>query len=170
MMRPRTLALALSVPVLAQGTAPVERFSGADACRARHARAESREPSRASSNIDVHSYTIDIALDFAGSWMTARCDVGLESVQAGTTSFSLDLAGANLTVTSVLENGTTPVTFSRAGNQLTISPATPMALGEQRTFAISYHGRPSRGLYYDPDNGAIAFTFAEPNDARYWFP
>ena len=169
----RTLPLLIaSFAALSLQAAPVDRpiRSGADACRAtRPASADSRPrgAQAATSDYDVLSYTIDVTPDFNARTIAARCDVGLASLVSGLSSFALDLEG--LTVTSVME-GVMPVAFSQAGGELVITPATPLSLAEQRTYAITYGGAPQAGMYWSSSVQEIGFTFSEPEDARYWFP
>jgi len=120
-------------------------------------------------NIDLISYTIDIAIDFDTESIDGVCTVGVSSLEAGLTSFTLDLV--DLTVSGVLENGTTPVTWDHAGGALQINPSSTMSLGEERSYAISYAGVPSDGLYFHPQNGGVAWTFTEPEEtSRNWYP
>jgi hypothetical protein len=161
----------LSIPLSGQKPDMPFRYDGACACRKARAGMEKiqhRSDSIASENIDVTSYTLNMDIDFDTETVTARCDVGLKSLENGLSQFTLDLR--NLTVTGVKENGVTDVAFTHGGSDLTITPSSPMSLGEERVYAISYNGHPTRGFYFRPENGSISYTFNQPNNAKYWFP
>ncbi len=132
-----------------------------------HRNHETRESS-SSDNIDVVSYEIDITLDFDAEYISAVCTVGVRSLEAGCTGFTLDLV--QMTVLDVVESGAIPVSWHHNDAALIIQPATPMGLDEERSFAISYHGTPVTGLHFDDQNGGVCWTITEPEGSRYWYP
>jgi len=165
------LLIAGGVSVQAQEGPVPRRHDGAALCqhgKAAFAKAAADWKSRSSDNYDARSYTLTLVLDFDTSSIAAVCDVGIESTAAGLTLFSLDFVG--LTVTGVTENGGGAVTWTHDGEELSITPSTPMNLGESRVYNISYEGTPSAGLYFSGSNGGIAYTHGQPEDARDWFP
>ena len=144
---------------------------GENACRKAHAHAGRILPatnSLSSDNIDIVSYTINMTADFNAGEISVRCDIGLRSMEQGLNGFSLDFVG--LTVSRVQEDLIRDVGFSQSGGELLITPFSPLNLGEERTYSISYQGRPSKGLFFRGENNGICFTFTQPNDSRYWFP
>lgn len=78
-------------------------------------------------------------------------DVPTGEIRAGQTTMtadaSLDLCAFNLdfdglTVDAVTVNGE-PAEWQRAGNEMTIAPATPLARGDQFVVDVRYHGMPN---------------------------
>jgi len=165
------IGLLAAGPVLAQTREMPKRVDGALACqqgKAAFARAAAEWKSRSTDNYDVRSYTITIDFDFDNSSITAQCDVGIESTEAGLSEFVLDFT--DLTVTGVTEDGATAASWTHESGELRITPSSPMSLGEVRVFSVSYEGTPTTGLYFSGNNGGTAYTFSEPEDARGWFP
>ncbi len=158
-------------PVLAQTGKSPRRIDGAQACmhvKAAFARAVADWKSRSSDNYDALSYTLTIDLDMDDRTLVARCDVGVESREAGLTELTLDFL--DLTVTGVMENSTTAVSWVHENEELRITPSSPMSMGESRVFSVSYEGRPPRGLFFSQSNGGTVYTHSQPEDARAWFP
>jgi hypothetical protein len=156
---------------MAQTREMPKRADGALACqqgKAAFAKTAAEWKSRSTDNFDAHSYTLTIDLDFDARTITARCDVGIESTEAGLIEFTLDFV--DLTVTGVMEGGSTAVTWTHENGELRITPSSSMSLGESRVFSITYEGTPTRGLFFTGSNGGTAYTMGQPEDARYWFP
>jgi aminopeptidase N len=92
------------------------------------------------------------------------------------TRFDLDLAG--LRVRGVTVDGV-KATFARAGHELQITPATPLAAGHEFRVRVRYRGVPRTvvgspilgdspyGFLHTPDGEFVA---TEPNAASTWFP
>jgi aminopeptidase N len=105
---------------------------------------------------------------------------GVAQIQAraltGLTRFNLDLKG--LRVRGVTVDGT-KAAFTRAGSELRITPATPLAAGQAFRVSVRYRGVPRTivgssiigdspyGFLHTPDGQFVA---AEPNAASTWFP
>jgi aminopeptidase N len=98
----------------------------------------------------------------------------LTSVATGDlTSFDLDLTG--LTVASVQVNGA-PAAYTRQGQELTVTPATPLAKGVRFSTSVAYHGTPQ--AIHEPTLGTYGwirtrdgiFTADQPSGAQTWFP
>ncbi len=158
-------------PLMAQQRDLPRRVDGSLACqqgKAAFARAAADWKSRSTDNYDVISYTLTIALDPDTRTIDAQCDVGMESTEAGLTQFTLDLIG--LTVTGVVEDGGTAVSWTHENEELRVTPSSPMSLGESRLFSVSYEGMPTSGLRFTSSNGGTVYTHSQPEDARGWFP
>jgi aminopeptidase N len=112
--------------------------------------------------------------------LTGHALVQLESKVQGLASIALDFK-PNLVVSSVLQ-GVTPLAFTHVGDVLTITLASPAALGQVVSVDIAYSGTP----WHEPGNGFGGFWFySVPNTAfsmgvglvadppsmgRTWFP
>jgi aminopeptidase N len=120
---------------------------------------------------DVRHYTLTLDLDVAAGRIrdaTATLDaVATQHLSA----FNLDYRGPE--ITSVVVNRA-PAGATRAGGELTVTPAAPIAAGEEFTVVVRYRGTPrggderlTRGWWATGSAVAIA---GEPSGADRWYP
>ncbi|MBY8881264.1 M1 family metallopeptidase [Actinacidiphila acidipaludis] len=129
-------------------------------------------PEAGNGGYDVTHYGLDLSYDPASGRLSGSTAVTATATQR-LARFDLDLSG--LTVASVAVGGR-PATFSRAGDELTVRPARPLARGARFTATVAYAGVPA--TLTDPDgskegwlrtsDGAVAL--GEPVGAMAWFP
>jgi aminopeptidase N len=120
---------------------------------------------------DVQDYQLDIAYEPATDVLTGTTTIRARATQ-DLSAFNLDLTG--LEVREVAVNGA-PATASRAGDELTITPAAPLALDTEFTAVVRYDGVP-RTLedqwgavgFFHTDDGALAI--GQPDVAATWYP
>ncbi|GAA1785277.1 M1 family metallopeptidase [Luedemannella flava] len=130
-------------------------------------------PGAGNGGYDVAHYDLGLTYDPAGHRITARASIEATALVA-LSRFNLDLHG--LIVASATVAGQ-PATVSRAGDELTVTPAAPLAAGAAFTTVIEYSGAPT--AYREPglsggegfvqhDEGALAL--GQPEGAASWFP
>jgi aminopeptidase N len=135
---------------------------------------DSLYPTLGNDGYDVIHY--DLALDIAAELDELAGVATIAAVAAQPlTQFNLDLAG--LTVDTVIVDDA-PAAFTRAGHELTITPATPLPAGERFTTTVAYHGAPqpimdpavgfSRIGWQQEDD--TIYVINEPSGAMTWFP
>lgn len=124
---------------------------------------------------DVAHYTIDLTVDVLSNTITGTTAITALTT-AALTSFNLDLLG--LTVDAITVNGA-PASFSRRGQELTISPETPLAREQPFTVTVAYGGNPQPiadpgipfeavgWLHYDEQG---IYVFSEPSGSMSWYP
>ncbi|MDI1463696.1 M1 family metallopeptidase [Catellatospora sp. KI3] len=129
-------------------------------------------PTAGNGGYDVSSYDLNLRYDPA----TGRLD-GTAAITATTardlTAFHLDLHG--LTVTRADVDGTAATT-GHDGDELVVTPATPLTTGQTFVTTIGYGGTPSpiedrrfgSGGFFRTRDGAVAM--GEPASASTWFP
>lgn len=132
-------------------------------------------PQLGNSGYDVQHYTIELAVDVLSNTITGTTTITAQAT-AALTSFNLDLLG--LTVNQVAVNGTA-ATFSREGQELTITPTTPLENAQPFTVVVAYGGNPAPiedpGIpfetigWLDYDKEGI-YVFSEPSGAMSWYP
>lgn len=146
-------ALAGTVPAAASPSRVAPAFHGEP-----HA-----EPSLAA-GVDVRHYALDLTLSGGG---VASLD-GIATITAALTepadAVTFDLVG--LDVSEVDEAGA-PLAYAQTDSVLRVFFGAPRAAGESFTLAIHYGGVAAGGYFSYPRN---SYTFAEPSDARRWFP
>ncbi|NUT44426.1 MAG: M1 family metallopeptidase [Thermoactinospora sp.] len=122
---------------------------------------------------DVAHYGLKLAYDPERKHLAGTATIEAVAKQR-LAAFNLDLAG--LDVESV-EIDDKPATFNRSGDELTLTPATPIDDKARFTATIVYSGKPkpvedssNLGTYgfIPTDDGA--FVTCEPNGAKTWFP
>jgi aminopeptidase N len=111
-------------------------------------------PQMGNGGYDALHYTIDLTVDVANNKINGASTLDAQTTEA-LSSFDLDLHG--LDVSSVTVNAA-PATFSRKGDELIITPATALSMGEKFTVAVSYSGKPQ-----------LVSDVASPNQAIGWF-
>ncbi|MCC3769512.1 M1 family metallopeptidase [Streptomyces sp. UNOC14_S4] len=117
-------------------------------------------------------YGLDLSYEPATAHLDAEAVVTARATQ-DLSRFDLDLSG--LTVRSV-RVGSEPAAFRREGQELVITPRTPLRRGQVFRTTVTYDGKPEAvnepGDPYDgwnvTDHGA--FVAGEPQGSRAWFP
>jgi len=114
---------------------------------------------------------LDLAYDPATDVLTATAEIRARSTQA-LSAFDLDLEG--LEVRSVAVDGR-PATWARAGQELSVTPAEPLASGSPFTTVVAYVGVPQTIVdafgtsgFFHTDDGAL--VVGQPGVAATWFP
>lgn len=166
-MPPRRL-LALAVPLaLASVPAPAAAEVGSSGL------GDPIFPSAGNGGYDVSRYDLELDYDpkknrlVGDARITARAEVGLDR-------FNLDFRDA-LKVKSVAVQGA-DAARSRAGQELQITPATPIPAGSEFAVDVAYRGKPE--AVTDPDGSQAgwlrthdgAFSPSEPQGAPSWYP
>ena len=120
---------------------------------------------------DVAHYGLDLRYDPATDVLS-----GTATVQATAThdlsAFDLDLVG--LEVREVTVDGE-PASYSRAGQELTVTPERPLSEGGDFEVAVTYDGVPQTiqdelggsGFFHTDDGAVVA---GQPHGAATWFP
>lgn len=126
-------------------------------------------------SIDVEHYAFHIRLSDANDSILGRALITVKFVEK-TSTLQFDLANVNDTgkgmlVTAVQENGT-KLSFTHKQNSINIQLAKESAIGETRTFEITYTGVPFDGLIFSKNKFNHRTIFADnwPNRARNWIP
>jgi aminopeptidase N len=120
---------------------------------------------------EVQDYRLDVAYEPTTDVLAGTTTIRARATQ-DLSAFNLDLTG--LEVREVAVNGA-PATASRAGDELTITPAAPLALDTEFTAVVRYDGVP-RTLqdqwgavgFFHTDDGALAI--GQPDVAATWYP
>ncbi|MBD2001102.1 hypothetical protein H6G00_31675 [Leptolyngbya sp. FACHB-541] len=113
---------------------------------------DSLYPGFGNSGYDTQHYTLDLNVtDVDTSTLDATTTIEAIATQ-DLSSFNLDFIG--FTIDEIIVNGK-PAEFSRDGQELTITPADPLAEGEAFTVAVDYNGAPTQ-------IDSVAFTFPVP--------
>jgi aminopeptidase N len=120
---------------------------------------------------DVQDYRLDVAYDPATDVLTGTATLTARATQ-DLSAFNLDLRG--LEVRSVTVDGTAAGT-ARAGDELTVTPAAPLALDAEFTTVVAYDGVPQtlddlfgESGFFHTDDGALAV--GQPDVAATWYP
>ena len=113
---------------------------------------DSLYPGFGNSGYDAQHYTLDLNVtDVATSTLIGKTTIDAKATQA-LSSFNLDFIG--FTIDSITVNGQ-PATYSRIGQELTITPETPLGDDEAFTVEVAYQGAPT-------PIDSVAFTFSVP--------
>ncbi|MFB4291609.1 M1 family metallopeptidase [Nonomuraea sp. ATR24] len=173
--RRRAAALAALMSVLACGPSDgAARDEGPAGARAGAAGIGDADfPTDGNGGYDVAHYALKLGYTPASKQLDGEATIRATAT-APLSRFNLDLRG--LTVHGVWVDGTT-ATFTRAGDELTVVPARPLARGVPFIARVSYSGVPepvrnstnlgTYGFVPTPDG---AFVACEPNGAKTWFP
>jgi aminopeptidase N len=115
-------------------------------------------------NFDVLHYEFDLTFPFESSAFYGTVKLTCQSLAA---IRQMSLQMGDLVADSIGLDGNS-VSFTHSGEQLLLEFSRDIAENDRFTLEIHYHGSPDeRGfLFYD----RCAYTMAEPEDARYWFP
>ncbi|MCF2531277.1 M1 family metallopeptidase [Yinghuangia soli] len=123
---------------------------------------------------DVGSYDLSLAWDPAGNRLAGTAEIIATATQQ-LTAFNLDFHGLEVRVATV--DGVPAARIERKGDELTLTPAQPLAAGQQFAVAITYRGTPQ--TIVDPDGssegwmpmgGDGAVALGEPAGSQGWFP
>ncbi|MFC0555059.1 M1 family metallopeptidase [Planotetraspora thailandica] len=130
-------------------------------------------PEDGNGGYDVEHYTLKLSYDPATKRLVGSATVQAEAVQ-DLTAFHLDLHG--LTVSRVTVGGA-EAGFGRQGDELTVTPATPITDGARFDVTVHYSGVPdpirnyaNLGTYGFIATADGSFVTCEPNGAKTWFP
>ena len=135
---------------------------------------DSLYPGFGNGGYDVQKY--DIALDVSD--VATSTLVGTTTLEAKATQalsrFNLDFIGFD--IDSIMVNGE-PADFSRDGQELSITPATPLAAGEAFMTAVTYSGSPEQitSVAIPVPTGWVtfdggSFVLSEPDGAANYYP
>ncbi len=135
---------------------------------------DSLYPGFGNGGYDAIHYTLDITVnDVAASNLTAVTTIEAKATQ-DLSSFNLDLIGFE--ITSITVNNQ-PADFDRSGQELTITPSTPLAENEAFTIVVEYSGSPEQmqsvALPFQTGWVTIeggSFVLSEPDGAASFFP
>jgi len=181
------LAGPLSVAAQPQGSTLQAELRDADACaRTKQAFFDARggieRASLASSNIDVTWYSLDIDIHFTpvppslDQSIDGVVRVDARVIDTDLSQLVLDLStGGGLVVSSVLQDGVTPIPFTHLNNTLTMQLTSTIPVGGTVSVVISYSGLPRRTgfgsfTFGDLNGTAYAWSLSEPYGAREWWP
>lgn len=120
---------------------------------------------------DVSRYLLDVTYAPDTDLLTGVAQVRARATQ-DLSAFNLDLSG--LEVRSVTVDGT-PASFTRDGDELTVTPAAPVAIGAEFAAVVLYDGVPATiedslgtaGFFHTSDG---ALVIGQPDVAATWFP
>ncbi len=129
-------------------------------------------PDLGNGGYDVARYVVALTWDPTTREVTATTHVEATATQ-DLSSFNLDLHG--LVVDEVAVDGVT-ASYRRDLDEMTITPATPLATGTRFVTTIDYHGQPRAvpmggvpiGGWFD--DGDTVYVAGEPSGAQTWFP
>ena len=140
---------------------------------------DSLYPGFGNGGYDVQHYTIDLTIAPKTDTLTGDVTITATATEA-LSSFNLDLIG--FTVSAITVDGA-DAAFSRSGQELTITPAVPLADGAAFTAEVHYSGVPraltsvamSVQTGWVPYNGGdfncpCSYVLSEPDGAADWFP
>ncbi len=124
-------------------------------------------------NYDVKFYHIDLSVTNTSTTLAGNTTIKMQSKVASLSLIVLQLT-SQLAVSAV-EVNQQAATFSRSGNELRITPATPIAQNEYATVKVTYSGTPTglEGIQSTKDNQwnqNILWTLSESYHAYEWFP
>jgi aminopeptidase N len=123
---------------------------------------------------DVIHYTIDIAFNYSTEYVEGSVQLTLKGT--GSPLYSLDLnADSCLTISLIRDIEGEELSWSRAGDVLTVYPVVPVTSDEVTIIKISYSGTPSSaewpGLFFRTYGGTpVICSASEPWSARTWWP
>jgi aminopeptidase N len=132
-------------------------------------------PKAGNGGYDVQHYRLNMTVDMENNEIEAVSNIEAIATQ-DLSAFNLDLRG--LTVESVKVNDA-DAAFSRAGDELTISPTIMLTNGDSFAVEIAYFGEPNgdsfSGADYSMgwnsfDSGSGVFVASEPNGSPSWYP
>ena len=125
--------------------------------------------------VDVRHYAFALDISDTSTEIAGEARIDVRFTQAGVAVVALDLAsaasGKGMTVRSVTSNGAA-VPFTHTAGVLRMQVPQPPAAGEERRFAVAYHGTPANGLRFLKNKHGEWCVFSEnwPNRAREWLP
>jgi aminopeptidase N len=130
-------------------------------------------PNYGNGGYDVRNYTLDVDYDPATDRVDGRAVIHADATQS-LCSFNLDLVGMEVHGIDVNDQ---QATFSREGQELTVTPARPIPDGERFDTKVEYEGVPTEfnipgttlrtGFMATPEGATVA---GQPEVAAGWFP
>jgi aminopeptidase N len=154
-----TAALALTAPAFAAAPAPGAPGAG-----------DPYYPSYGNGGYDVSHYDLDLKYQPKTDELAGTATILGKTTQE-LSRFNLDFA---LDVSSVRVNGRTADVSTSGTHELEVTPAQPLAKGEDFTVVVRYSGVPSKvevdgftSWHRTPDGGTAA---NEPESAWWWYP
>ncbi|MEU4545353.1 M1 family metallopeptidase [Nonomuraea dietziae] len=122
---------------------------------------------------DVSRYLLKMGYDPASKHLTGNVSIEAKATQS-LRRFNLDLKGFDVGKVSVAGK---PATFTRSGDELSVTPAAPLAKGGSFTVTVTYEGVPqpvkdssNLGSYGFIPTTDGAYVVCQPNGAKTWFP
>lgn len=115
-------------------------------------------------SFDVLHYRLDLTFPYTSSAFSGSVTL---TCQAKESLSSIDLQMGDLTADHVYLRGK-PVSFSHEDELLTLAFSQSISAKDTFSVVIQYHGEPDEKGFYVYDR--CAYTFSEPEDARYWYP
>lgn len=130
-------------------------------------------PSLGNGGYDARHYDVNLKIDVDENRVQGRCRVDATALE-DLSSLNLDFHGLQVDQVTVNQK---PALFKRQDNELTITPAEPLAAQEAFQVEVTYHGRPEARLsdagpfltgwkYY----GTGLTADSEPDGTQTWFP
>lgn len=131
-------------------------------------------PGLGNGGYDALDYTIDLAVDVDANTIAGATAMVARATQ-NLSAFNLDLFGLDVSAATVDGQQSR---FERAGSELSVTPAQPLAAGAVFTCVIAYRGAPSviadSGIPRIPlgwqTQTVGTFVASEPSGAMNWFP
>lgn len=129
-------------------------------------------PLAGNGGIDVQQYLLDITWDDRSGALDGEATMTIAATQE-LSAFNLDFHGLDISTISV--NGQ-PATFSRDGDELTITLPQPVSNGEEFAVTVAYSGVPTPVEFEaNPVQGWTntadgAYVLGEPINGMSWFP
>jgi aminopeptidase N len=131
-------------------------------------------PGLGNGGYDVQQYTIRLTIDPPSNTIQGTTTITANALEY-LGSFNLDLQ--ELSVDSVTVNDVSGQ-HTREGNELTITPATPLEVNKSFTVSIQYHGSPGLvpiqaapfQMGWSHGEGGVINVWGEPDAASSWFP
>ena len=166
-MRRRTIALLIATITLLAGTVPAggaeEAFTpGAPGL------GDPYFPLDGNGGYDVGSYHLRLRYDPASDLLEGRATIRANATQ-NLSAFNLDFEG--LEIVSIKVNDVA-ATWSRDGNELTVTPKRPIREGRRFVTEVRYQGipvtQPDGSGFMPTDDGAV--VIGQPHVAASWFP
>lgn len=135
---------------------------------------DSLYPGFGNGGYDAQQYTLDLNVtDVATSTLIGKTTIDATATQA-LSSFNLDLIGFD--IDGITVNGQ-PATFSREGQELTITPETAIGNGETFSVEVNYNGAPEQitSVAIPVPTGWVifdggSFVLSEPDGAANYYP
>ncbi len=132
-------------------------------------------PQLGNGGYDVQHYTIQLAVDVDTNTISGTTTIAATAL-VDLAAFNLDLVG--LTIVDLTLNQE-EASYTRIGQELTITPTLPLAMGTPFTVAVTYRGNPHPvvdpgvpfegvGWLHYPDVGS--YVLSEPSGAMNWYP
>jgi aminopeptidase N len=130
-------------------------------------------PNLGNDGYDVQNYTIAMEVNPSTNNLKSSTTITADATEF-LGSFNLDFHG--LTVDSVKVNGT-EASYSRSGDEITITPAAPLEVNAPFTTVVQYHGSPETlssaglsGMGWSHGESGVINAWNEPEAASTWFP